>query len=40
MDGHDVEGVEVVDFPDGMTVHREPEFETRACDDDDSDFDD
>lgn len=39
MDGHQVEHVDVVTVPDGLTVHSEPEFETQDCEDDDSDFD-
>lgn len=38
MDGHQVENVEVVTVPSGLTVHSEPEFETQDCEDDDSDF--
>ncbi|WP_186019454.1 hypothetical protein [Burkholderia gladioli] len=31
MDGHQVENVEVVTVPAGLTVHSEPEFETQDC---------
>lgn len=35
MDGHQVESVEIVTVPTGLTVHSEPEFETQDCEDDD-----
>jgi hypothetical protein len=35
MDGHQVESVEIVIVPMDCTVHSEPEFETRDCEDDD-----
>lgn len=39
MDGHQVENVEVVTVPDGLSVHSEPEFETQDSEDDDLDSD-
>lgn len=32
MDGQQVETVDVVTVPSGLTVHQDPEFETQNCD--------